>query len=206
MSIKNWLTPVVLLIGASSARAMDPFTVAAGAKAASGLLGGSQDLESGADTALALGDLLVELDVDPGADQEAQAAVAKIQKLNQMVSEAKYSKQELGEVLNADDLHAKSHAEKIRHILKLVRTLKRIAALMGVRPKTAERINQIQQAQVSYMMLEELTALRQAEFRKRLDERENEVQRKVMLEKIQEEESRNRSSLMANFKNRRRDK
>ena len=204
MSFKYWLSAVVALTTAESARGFDPFTIAAGAQAASGILGGSQDLESGADTALALGDLLVELEIDPTADKEAQAAVRKLEDINRMVSDAKYTKRELEDVLKMDDLHSKSHAQKIRHILRLVRTFKRIGTLLGLRPKTAERVNQIQQTQISYMMLEELTALRQAEFRRTLDSRASEVQRKVLLEKIREEEERNRSAISAGFRNGRR--
>jgi hypothetical protein len=204
MPFKNWLTPIVLVLSTSQARALDPFTIAAGAKAASGLLDGNSDLESGAETALAIGDLLVETDIDPGADKDAESAVRKLENLNRMVGEAKYSKQELEELLRPDDLHAKSHAGKIRHLIRLIRTMKRIGALMGIRPKVAERINQVQQTQVSYMMLEELTAMRQAQFKKHLEERESEVGRKVMLEKIREEEEHNRSNLTSSFKGRER--
>ena len=203
MSFKYWLGLTLALSTSERAAAFDPFTIAAGAQAASGLLGGSEDLESGADTALALGDLLVELEIDPTADKEAQAAVRKLEEINRMVSDARHTKRELEDALNMDDLHAKSHAQKVRHILRLVRTFKRIGTLLGLRPKAAERIAQIQQTQVSYMMLEELTALRQAEFRRTLETRGNEVQRKVLLEKIREEEERNRSAIVARFKSRR---
>lgn len=200
MSCAHWLIAMFVFVTALPAVAFDPFSAMAGARAAGGLLGGIDDV---ADVGISLGDLLVEMEVDPTADQEAEAAVRKLERMKSQINEAKHFKQEVESVMDFDELKAKSQAQKLRQIRQMIQMLKRISTMFGLRPKAAEKANQVQQTQISYLMLEEMMALRRMQFQAHLDERERLVQRRVLLEKLTEEEKRERSNLFGQYRNRR---
>lgn len=192
---------VVFVLGVRPASAFDPFTAIAGSGAASGFWGGLGDA---AEVGISLGDLLVELEVDPTADQEAEAAVRKLEKLKSQMNEAKYFKQEVESVMNFDELKAKSHAQKLKQIRQMVQMLKKISTMFGLRPKAAEKANQVQQTQINYLMLEEMMAMRRMQFQAYLDNREGMVQRRVLMEKLEEEERQARANLHQQYRSRRR--
>ncbi len=200
---------VGILIVPHGALALDPFTVAAGAKVASGIVGGMSGgsaaggLEDLAEAGLALGDLLVELDVDPTADQEAEASVRKLESIRKSVNETIWTKREVDGLLDFEQLKAKSHAQRIQHVRKMVQMTKKIGALFGMRPKAAEKANQIQQTQINYLMLEELMAARRARFQSYLEDQDQKVQRQVFLERIEGEEKQERESLWTNYRTKR---
>jgi hypothetical protein len=189
-----------------AASAFDPFTVAAGAQAASGIasgLGGASaadDLSSLADSGLAIGDLLSELDVDPTADQETQSAVRKMEELRSIVSDANSTKADLKDILNLDELKAKSFSDKVRTVKRFLQIVKRIGALMGFKPKAAEKAFQIQQTQLSYMMLDELMAMHRGQFNAYLETQSKSVERKALVEKLNSEEKMEREQLMASYR------
>jgi hypothetical protein len=201
----NWVTPGLLLFLSLPANAWDPFTLAAGAQAISGASGGylGGGLGDLADASIALGDLLVELDIDPTADQEAEDAVRRLESLRRTVNETRWTKQEVDHLLDFEQLKAKSHADRIRHLRKMIQMSRKIASLFGVRAKAAEKANQIQQTQINYLMLEEMMAARRARFNEFLERQDQLIRRKSILEKIQEQEKQQREDLWSQYRSRR---
>lgn len=205
MSRSHWMILGLLLLSSDSAKAWDPFTLAAGARAVSGVSGGLMGggLDDLADASVALGDLLVELDIDPTADQEAEAAVRRLESLRKTVNETRWTKQEVDHLLDFEQLKAKSHADRIRHLRKMIQMSRKISSLFGVRAKAAEKANQVQQTQINYLMLEEMMAARRARFNEFLERQDQLIRRKSILEKIESEEKQQREELWSHYRSRR---
>lgn len=193
------LATVFIALLIQPASAFDPFLIATGAKFLS--LPGAVD--DAADTGMAIGDLLVDLDVDPTAGEEAERIARKADSVRSIANEAEFYRQEVDSVLNFDSLKAKSQSQRVRHIQRMVQMLKKISALFGLRPKAAEKAAQIQQTQLSYMMLDELMAMRRAQLDAHLDSRRDEAERRVMLERLQKEEAAARDSIRLQHRTRR---
>lgn len=203
------VTIVVVWVLPTHVMAWDPYTVAAGARAASGIIGGMSGggaaggLEDLAEVGLALGDLLVELEVDPTADKEAEESVRKLDSIRKTVNETVWTKQEMEHLLDFEQLKAKSHAQRIQHVRKMVQMTKKIGTLFGIRPKAAEKANQVQQTQINYLVLEELMAARRARFQSFLEDQDQKVQRQVFLERMSNEEKAQRENLWTAYRARR---
>ena len=196
----------IILTASPKARAFDPFTLAAGAKAASGmanLLGQSSPedtLNDLADSGLAIGEIMNELEIDPTLERDAERLVRKLDSIRSSVATAKHTQEELREVLSLDDLKAKSFSEKLRSVRRFLQVMKRVGALIGYRPKAAEKVLLIEQVHLNHMILNELMSLKQHQFSSHLETQERSVQRKVILEKLQAEETVERERNNSNFR------
>lgn len=205
----NLVAPFSIInLAAPFAHAFDPFTIAAGAQAASGVASGlnaaaaANDLSDLADSGLAVGELLTEFDVDLSVEKDTENIVKKLNEVKDFVYEAKYTNAELKDLLDQDELNAKNFAGKLRSVKRLVQIVKRIGVLLGLRPKAAEKAFQIQQTQVSYLMLDELMAIHRGQFNNHLKDESQNIKRKVILEKLEREEKSERTRLLGNFKSR----
>lgn len=180
MSRAYWM--IATILSSSSAIAYDPFTLVTGAQATSRFFGG---LDEAADIGVSLSEFLVEIDEDSGAQDQADAVVRRVDEFRSKVNEAQYFKGELEDTMNLDGLDAKSHAQKIKKARQIVQMIKKVSTLFGLRPKVAERAAQAQQTQLQYLMLDEMMAMRRAQFRQYLEARDGEIQRKSLLSKLE---------------------
>lgn len=205
MSRPNWIIFPLILLQSGVAVAWDPFTLASGAKTLSDMAGGALGggLDDFADAGIALGDLLVDLDVDPTADQESAEILQRLDGLRKTINETRSTKAEVDHLLDFEQMKAKSHAEKIRHIQKMVQVSRKIAGLFGVRSKAAEKANQLQQTQLNYLILEEMMAARRFRFRAFIEDQERQIRHKATLEKIRDEEKGQNETTWSEFRLRR---
>ena len=96
--------------------AFDPYTIAKGAEAASGLIGGLEKLDESADIGFAFSDLLTELDVDPQSEEDVTAAVHRLEDLNSQISGLRQTKQDAQSLLDPELNREKSFADQIRRV------------------------------------------------------------------------------------------
>ena len=141
-----------------------------------------------ADIGFAFGDLLTELDVDTTSEQEVQDAVKRLEDLNSQVSQLKDARSEASMVLDPELNRQRSFADNIRRVRQMIAMSKKIAPLLGLKPKGASSALQLQQTQLNYMMLDELSGMRRLQFESLLKERETAIRYRLALAQVKDEE------------------
>jgi hypothetical protein len=174
------------------AHAFDPFTIATGAQAVSGILGGLEKVDELAGAGFAISDLLTELDIDPETDQEIEAQVKRLEELDRQARDMRSAGRDVRS-LTAHDLQnnllrSKNFATRIKRVREMIRTTKRLAAIMGLRPKASEKALKIQDARLQYMILDELMAIRRMQFESSLENKEQRAKYQLALGQVLEEE------------------
>lgn len=187
MSIgKSW--PLLIILIGSKAFAFDPFTIATGAQAVSGILGGLDKIDELADAGFAVSDLLSELEIDPETDQEIEAQVRRLEELERQMRELRVSRKEIVGLVTADFARSQTFQAKVRRLRDMIRTTKRVAALLGLRPKAGEKALKVQETRLQYMILDELMAIRRMQFEEALNSREARARYQLAVSKVLDEE------------------
>lgn len=186
----RYLAPLLMLvcIGRSNARAFDPTTIAMGAQAVSGIMGGLDKADEVADLGFSLGDLLSELGVDPDGEGAMKNAVNSLEDLSSRARDLRWSKDDVRNALDYDLKRANSVANKLKALRNMISASKRIAAIIGVRPKAGEKAAVIQEIRINSMILEELQAMRRAQFLVYLEDRESKARRDIFMQEIVDQE------------------
>lgn len=175
---------VVLATTCFSARsaAFDPTSIASGIGGALGAV------DEGIDVGFALTDLLGELEVSPESEEEVGRATKELEKLRDRAGELNSNREEINDLLQTDLSTAKSLSDKLRAVKNMITASKRIAEIMGLRPKAGTAATQIQQLKINSMILDELQAIRRQMFLAQLEERQNKVRRELLLNEINKAE------------------
>lgn len=168
--------------------AFDPTTIAMGAQAASSIMDGMNKADEMADIGFAMGDLLSELGAEPESDDEMKKAVNQLEDLSSRARDLKWSKDEVHNAIDYDLRRANSIKDKLKALRNMISASKRIAEVMGVRPKAAEKAAKIQEIRINSMILEELQGMRRAQFLAYLDDRETKARREIFMQEIVEQE------------------
>lgn len=176
------------MITGSSAYAFDPFSIATGAQAVSGILGGLEKVDELADAGFAVSDLLTELDIDPETDQEIEAQVTRLEELDRKARELRSTGRDVRSLTSNDLLRSKNFATRIKRVRDMIRTTKRLGVLMGLRPKASEKALKIQDARLQYMILDELMAIRRMQFESQLENKELKAKYQIALNEVLSEE------------------
>lgn len=185
--------PIVLIvITGSSAYAFDPFTIATSAQAVSGILGGLEKVDEFADAGFAVSDLLTELEIDPETDQEIETQVKRLEELDRKARELRSTGRDIKSLTSHDFqnnlLRSKNFATRIKRVRDMIRTTKRLAVIMGLRPKASEKALKIQDARLQYMILDELMAIRRMQFESQLENKELKAKYQIALNEVLDEE------------------
>lgn len=187
MSIgKSW--PILIVLIGGKAFAFDPFTIATGAQAVSGIMGGLDKIDELADAGFAVSDLLTELDIDPETDQEIEEQVRRLELLERQMRELRISRKELSGLITSDFARAQTFQSKVRRLREMIRTTKRVAALLGLRPKAGEKALKVQETRLQYMILDELMAIRRMQFEEALNSKESRAKFQLSIAKVLDEE------------------
>lgn len=180
---------VTVALWNATARAFDPTALVGG------VMGG---MDEGIDVGFALTDLLGELEVSPESEEEVGRATKELEKLRDRAGELNSNRQEINDLLQTDLSTAKSLSDKLRAVKNMITASKRIAEIMGLRPKAGTAASQIQQLKINSMILDELQAIRRQMFLANFEERKDKVQRSLLLDQIQYQERNTRDgSVMA---------
>lgn len=181
--------PIVLVvITGSSASAFDPFTIAAGAQAVSGILGTMREADELADAGFAVADLVDELDIDTETDQEIEAQVRRLEEIERQSRTLREGERDIKSLIGQDLARSRSFASRVRRVRDMIKTTKRLAALMGLRPKAGEKGLKVQEARLQYMILDELMAIRRMQFEIALESKEQRAKYQLALGQVLEEE------------------
>lgn len=173
---------VTIAVG-SKVNAFDPTAIVAGVV---GAMPGGERVDEMADLGFAFADLLDELGIESGTEEEISKAVDRLEKLNSKARELQWTHAEVSEALSADLSSAKSLKERVGALRNMIKASKRIAEVMGVRPKAGERATLVQSIKVNSMILEELQAQRRSQFLSYLEARESQTRRNILLQEISE--------------------
>lgn len=175
-----------------NAHAFDPFAIATGAQAVSGILGGIEKVDEFADAGFAVSDLLTELDIDTETDQEIEAQVKRLEELDRKARELRSTGRDVRSLTSHDFqnnlLRSKNFATRIKRVRDMIRTTKRLSVLMGLRPKASEKALKIQDTRLQYMILDELMAIRRMQFESALESKEQRARYQLALGQVLEEE------------------
>lgn len=164
----------------------DPLTVAIGAQAGQSIL---NKVDDASDIGFAVSDLMSEVGYESDAEEEGlQRAVDQVYKINSAAKDLKWTSEDLNRSLYEDLSRGKSLTRRIKALRNSIRASKRIAAIMGIRPKAAEKAVHIQQIKLDSMMLEELQSIRRAQYLAYLEDRQAELKREVFIQEILERE------------------
>ena len=165
--------------------AFDPVTVAMTAQSAQTALG---QMDEAADVGFSMFDLLSELGTETDAEKDLQSALDRISQMNNQARELKWSSDDLKKSLTSDLNNGQSLSRRIKSLRNAAQTSKKIASIMGFRPKAAEKAARIQEIKLDSMILEELQSIRRAQYLAYLEDKEASNKRKLFIEQILEQE------------------
>ena len=101
---------------------------------------------------------------------------------------------DLKNALDEDLQSAKTVTARIKALRNMIAASKRIATVLGIRPKAGEKAAVIQEIKINSMILDELQAMRRAQFVAYLEDREIKARREIYLEEIVHTEGLSRKS------------
>lgn len=179
---------VVLFSSSNSYGFFDPFTIAAGVSAVSGLMQTSKDLDDIADIGISAGELLGEFDVDFSNEKEVEEQIKRLEDLNRQSRDLQDVSVDANNIFENDLVQSQALAKKIRSVRDMVKLSKRVTELMGLRPKAGERALKVQETKLNYLILDELMSIRKMQFESLLESREQKARLSIAMGKVLREE------------------
>jgi len=177
----RWALPFLLIIKSSSSFAYAPLMALA---AAQQMKNSMDKVDEAAGVGFSLSELFDEVGIESDLSQKIDQSVSKIEGLYQEAKAHSSLHQELKITLEEDLKSSKSLAKRIRAFKNAIQISKKIALIMGYRPKAAEGAAKIQEIKISSMMLEELQAMQRAQYLAQLEEKEAKIKRENFISEI----------------------
>lgn len=178
----DFIIPLLIITFAKKSMAFDPYTAAMTAQTAYDFM---NKADEAADVGFALTDLLEELGEDTDEqEQMIQSSVNRIESVYSKTRELGWIGSDLSNAINIDLKQGRSLSKKIKAIKNTVQSSKKIATIMGVRPKAGEKAARIQEIKLDSMMLEELQAIRRTQYLAYLENQEAKHKRELLLKEI----------------------
>lgn len=176
------IIPLLILGFTKKSVAFDPYTAALTAQTAYDFM---NKADEAADVGFALTDLLEELGEDTDEqEQMIQSSVNRIENVYSKTRELGWLGSDLSNSINIDLKQGRSLSRKIKAIKNTVQSSKKIATIMGVRPKAGEKAARIQEIKLDSMILEELQAIRRTQYLAYLENQEAKHKRELLLKEI----------------------
>lgn len=176
------IIPLLIISFAKKSMAFDPYTAAMTAQTAYDFM---NKADEAADVGFALTDLLEELGEDTeDQEQMIQSSVNRIESVYSKTREMGWIGSDLSNAINIDLKQGRSLSKKIKAIKNTIQSSKKIATIMGVRPKAGEKAARIQEIKLDSMMLEELQAIRRTQYLAYLENQEAKHKRELFLKEI----------------------
>ncbi len=181
----KYISAVLML--SQGSYAFDPFTAALGAQAAQGMM---DKAEETADFGFALTDLLEELGVESDSEADIEAALARLNKINSEARDIRSTNEDFNRNIEMTLNNGNSITKRLKYLRNTIKTSKKLATIMGFRPKAAEKATKIQELKLNSMILEELQSIRRAQYLSMLEEKETKMNQTLVLEKLLEDSKR----------------
>ena len=185
--------PLFVLISAKRSFAFDPYSAAMAAESAYSFM---NKADEAADVGFALTDLLEELGQDSDAEEVMlQSSMNRIEGVYSKTRELGWLGSDLSNSINYDLRQGKSLTKKIKALKNTIQSSKKIATIMGFRPKAGEKAARIQEIKINSMMLEELQSIRRAQYLAYLEDQEAKHKRDLFLKEILESGKNNKGKM-----------
>lgn len=176
--------PLFVLLSVKRSFAFDPYSTAMAAQTAYSFM---NKADEAADVGFALTDLLEELGEDTDSGEEMlQSSMNRMESVYSRTRELGWLGSDLSNSINSDLRQGKSLTKKIKALKNTIQSSKKIATIMGFRPKAGEKAVRIQEIKINSMMLEELQAIRRAQYLAYLENQEAKHKRDLFLKEILE--------------------
>ncbi len=180
----KFLVILIVITTGNNANAFDPVTISTGLQAASNVMDGINKVDEAADVGFALSGLLEELGIDSETDESLELAIKNMNEANSKARDLKWSKEELDSNFGDMENSGRSLSRRIKSLKNSIQMSKKIASIMQIRPKAAERAVSIQEINLNSMMLEELQSLRKAQYMAYLESNRARIKREIFIEEI----------------------
>jgi len=181
------LLPVFIIGHSLRCFAFDPFTAAVTAQSTYDIM---NKVDEAADVGFALSDLLEEIGIDSdNEEQMLQSSINRIENVYSKSRELGWLSSDLSNSINYDLKQGQTLSKKIKALKNSVQSSKKIATIMGFRPKAAEKAARIQEIKLDSMMLEELQAIRRSQYLAYLENQEAKHKRELLLKEILQSKS-----------------
>lgn len=185
--------PLLVLITAKKSFAFDPYSTAMAAQTAYSFM---NKADEAADVGFALTDLLEELGGDTDSEEEMlQSSMNRLETVYSKTRELGWLGSDISNSISNDLNQGKSLTKKIKALKNTIQSSKKIATIMGFRPKAGEKAVHIQEIKINSMMLEELQAIRRAQYLAYLENQEAKHKRDLFLKEILESGKQNKGKL-----------
>lgn len=185
--------PLLVLITTKKSFAFDPYSTAMAAQTAYSFM---NKADEAADVGFALTDLLEELGGDTETEEEMlQSSMNRLESVYSKTRELGWLGSDISNSINNDLNQGKSLTKKIKALKNTIQSSKKIATIMGFRPKAGEKAVHIQEIKINSMMLEELQAIRRAQYLAYLENQEAKHKRDLFLKEILESGKQNKGKL-----------
>lgn len=176
MFSRRLVFPFIFLVTKSFA--FDPVTASIASEAI------MDKVDEAADVGFSMTDLLSELGLESDAEKNLQSSLDKFSDYSSQARDLKWSSDDLKRSLSDDLNNGESLARRMKSLKNAVQASKRIATIMGFRPKAAEKAVHIQEIRLNSMILEELQSIRRAQYLAMLEDKDAKIKRDLYLEKI----------------------
>lgn len=178
------VVPLFVLLSVKRSFAFDPYSTAMAAQTAYSFM---NKADEAADVGFALTDLLEELGADTESEEEMlQSSMNRMESVYSKTRELGWLGSDLSNSISNDLTQGKSLTKKIKALKNTIQSSKKIATIMGFRPKAGEKAVHIQEIKINSMMLEELQAIRRAQYLAYLENQEAKHKRDLFLKEILE--------------------
>lgn len=167
-------------------------------QAAGGILGGSGGglfgggggaVDEMVDVGFSLTELFNEVGIEPGANEALDQSIRELNEKNEQMRTIKWATEDLNRSLTSDLANANSLSSKLKVAKRAVEASRRLAAVMGVAPKSAERAAHLQEIRLNHLVLEELQGIHQTQMLAYLEEKKKKADREILLNQILQEET-----------------
>lgn len=180
MSFHRLIIPFIILSLTKSSKsfAFDPFTAS---MATSSIM---DKIDEASNVGFALTDLLTEVGIQNDGDKDLNQAIDQLNSFQSQSRDAQWTTEDFNHSLNMTLENGQNLEKRMNALKNTVQASKKIASIMGFRPKAAESAVKIQEIRISSMMLEELQSIRKAQYLAYLANENEKIKREIYIQKI----------------------
>lgn len=169
---------VTTLTKSSKSFAFDPFTAT---MATNSIM---DKIDEASNIGFAFTELLTEIGIQNDGNKDLNQAIDQLNSFQTQSRDAQWTTDDFNHSLNMTLENGQNLEKRMNALRNAVQASKKIASLMGFRPKAAESAAKIQEIRISTMMLEELQSIRKAQYLTYLENENEKIKRELYIKKI----------------------
>lgn len=173
-----YLLVICSSLKSSRSYAFDPFTAS---MATSSIM---EKIDEASNVGFALTDLLSEVGVQNDNGKDLNTAIDSVRSYQNEAREIQWSSSDLKDSISRTLENGENLQKRMNSLKNVVQASKKIAGIMGIRPKAADGAARIQEITINSMMLEELQSIRKAQYLAFLEDKDAKLKREIYFQKI----------------------